>query len=205
MFCQFCAHQVGDSSTCEQCGAYMTAGIWHQPADRLPSAPPAYRTGSAAAPPPAPHKAPPANRRGLLVGLGLGALVILVAIGGAYLLLGKSSPKHTLTGKIRLTDSAINHASAQSCSGSGGYSDMSAGTAVVVKDGAGKVIGTSQLDAGSVPTAEQYSTVKCDFTFQVAGLSKAAFYSVEVSHRGAQTFSAADLEAQGWAVSLTLG
>lgn len=33
----------------------------------------------------------------------------------------------------------------------------------------------------------------------------AAFYTIEVGRRGALTYSAAELDARGWTVALTLG
>lgn len=43
------------------------------------------------------------------------------------------------------------------------------------------------------------------FRFTPIAVPAAAFYSVEVSHRGAITYSRADMLASGWTVALTLG
>jgi hypothetical protein len=44
----------------------------------------------------------------------------------------------------------------------------------------------------------------CAFDFTVSDLRDGEFLSVEVSHRGKVTYSRTDLEANGWAVGLTL-
>ncbi|WP_269810442.1 MULTISPECIES: hypothetical protein [Kineosporia] len=41
--------------------------------------------------------------------------------------------------------------------------------------------------------------------FTVADVPASDFYQVEVSHRGAVTFSQADLVKQAWSVELSLG
>jgi hypothetical protein len=81
------------------------------------------------------------------------------------------------------------------CSGKGGYSDLTAGSAVTVQNPTGKVVATGALATGTVaaslPTtfAGQPITliVSCALSFEVRdvpdGLSS---YSVTVTHRGTQ-------------------
>ena len=47
--------------------------------------------------------------------------------------------------------------------------------------------------------------VGCTYKFTIPALPDSDFYKVEVSHRGGITYSKADLEAQGWSVSTSLG
>jgi serine/threonine-protein kinase len=86
------------------------------------------------------------------------------------------------------------------CAGTGGYSDMQLGAVVTVRDGSDKVIAT-----GRIVTSEPLGTHQCHFTFRVSDVPDADFYQVEVSHRGALTFSRTEMDAQGWALALTLG
>lgn len=85
--------------------------------------------------------------------------------------------------------------------GSGGYSDIGGGTAVVIKDQSGVVLGATSL--GSQPVEDGYD---CTWLITVPNVpTDRAFYSAEVSHRGAVTVSKADLEQKGWTFKLELG
>jgi hypothetical protein len=92
------------------------------------------------------------------------------------------------------------------CSGTGGYSDIHVGTNVVVRDATDTIIGASSLvidPNGPEPVAS--GNYQCGYAFTVAGLPDSAFYTVEVSHRGALTYSRADMKASGWTVEFTIG
>ena len=79
--------------------------------------------------------------------------------------------------------------------------DTAVGAApVVVKDGAGTVLATSVLQLGT-----KTGPGTCVFKFEVKGVPETEFYQVEVSHRGAMTYSKRDLESSGWTTSLSLG
>lgn len=125
----------------------------------------------------------------------LGAiLLIAVACGGG---------SHTLHGTLTLTSSSQISRSGSNCSGTGGYKDLTAGGAVTVKDEGGTVIATGSLDQGtSDPT---YPTVVCRFTFTIANIPDAKFYSIEVTHRGALTYSQDQLNHNGWKVNASIG
>jgi hypothetical protein len=88
------------------------------------------------------------------------------------------------------------------CAGSGGYDDIGQGAQVVVKDGSGNTIATGELHEGR--SQRSYAS-SCSFDFAVTNVSAVDFYSIEVSHRGAITFSREELEAKGWNVGVTLG
>ena len=80
----------------------------------------------------------------------------------------------------------------------GGYEDIKAGAQVVVEDGESKVLATSELTGGTL-TADG-----CSFDF-AAEVPEVPFYRVTVTHRGALTYSLADLKKQNWHVDSALG
>ena len=102
---------------------------------------------------------------------------------------------HSITGTFDL----LGTFGGTSCYGSGGYDDIREGVGVTLRDGNGIVIATSALDRGVSRIGS------CHFTFSIPDAPDAPFYSVEVSHRGEMTKSAADLAAAGWAFALELG
>ena len=81
----------------------------------------------------------------------------------------------------------------------GGYNDIADGADVTVKDGAGDLLGVGALTGGTMTGG---GTV---FTFTVPGVPDVDFYQVEVSHRGAVTYTKDEMEAAGWVVSFSLG
>jgi hypothetical protein len=102
-------------------------------------------------------------------------------------------------------------ASKPSCSGTTGYTDITQGAQVRVRNEKGKVLGVGALGAGK-PDPESVSTFQgqellsvCKFAFAVKGVGDAKFYSVEVAHRGEITYSAKQLAKKHWKVALTLG
>jgi hypothetical protein len=88
----------------------------------------------------------------------------------------------------------------RNCSGSGGYSDISEGTEVLVKNSAGDVLTTTSLGRGSgLPPFE------CTFKFKFTVMDgEAGGYFIEVSDRGQVHYSPAQLKLPG-AVELTMG
>lgn len=134
-----------------------------------------------------------------------GAAVLLIAVAGvlAITLLGGSSPSHPLTGTMTLTTASLFKGKDQSCVGSKGFDDIDSNAQVTVTDGDGKLLATGSLGEGHLADG---STVTCVFPLNVATkLPKADFYKVEVSHRGALTYSYDQMQAQNWDLSLTLG
>lgn len=159
---------------------------------------------------------PPAPRRSRKRWLWALALVILGGIGAAVaILILRSAPTQTIRGSI-VTDVFIAACSPncstpadptapQGCFSTGGFTDVNAGTPVVVKDASGKIIGTGQLGEGHYTSSSgliEEGTL-CTFDFSVS-VPDASFYSIEVSHRGVQSFSKSDLESVGWNVQLSL-
>lgn len=95
------------------------------------------------------------------------------------------------------------------CWGDRGYTDISEGTNVVVRDGEGAVIGTSSLDAGvrveDIRDFGNYSFWRCEFSFDVLVPADSPFYALDVSHRGELTYSNADMVTLGWIVEVNSG
>jgi hypothetical protein len=109
---------------------------------------------------------------------------------------------HILNGQLALGGFGQVNPDVTVCFGYDGYSDIVDGTPVVVKDGNGSIIGTSQLGPG---TFTHSTESECVFTFTVTDLPDVPFYSIEISHRGAQAFSREQLDSMNWTVAFTLG
>ena len=90
------------------------------------------------------------------------------------------------------------------CFGFNGYDDLHLGTSVTVSDGEGNVIGVGEVRSSEVKS-EASTSRSCAFKFVVEDLPRADFYAVEVSHRGAVTFSFDELEEEGWRIQLSIG
>jgi hypothetical protein len=90
-----------------------------------------------------------------------------------------------------------------SCAGgTGGYSDVGPGMAVVVRDNDGRVIGTSALD----PNGEAVEDYACEWTAVVEDVPVGEdYYSVSVGRRGEQVYTGDQLDERDWEISLSLG
>lgn len=114
-----------------------------------------------------------------------------------------SGTVHSLTGTFTLVrgDGVSSNfgGNGSSCHGTGGYSDFQDGMTVVVKDQAGTIVATGATDTAAV------SAGNCVMRFSIPSIPDATFYSVEIGHRGAVTYSRADMETRGWKLDLTLG
>ena len=109
----------------------------------------------------------------------------------------------TVTGSFVLRDEAPNPyapaiaVSGSSCSGTGGFSDIGAGTQVTVKNGKGDILATTFLEPG------EGGRFLCTFPLSFEITEGEDRYVVSVGRRGDMTYSFADLKANG--VSLVLG
>jgi hypothetical protein len=88
------------------------------------------------------------------------------------------------------------------CAGDSGYSDISEGVAVTIGDQSGATLIVGQLQAGQVQGGPDALDMVCQFVFNVPVPGDESLYTVTISHRGTQTFTA--VEAEG-GVALTLG
>lgn len=88
-----------------------------------------------------------------------------------------------------------------------GYEDVDYGTQVTIKDASGKIIATGELGYGTksgdrVPF-NSGSAFPCAFPFTASVPPGSDFYQIEVSSRGAVTFTSDELTSKD--VALTLG
>jgi hypothetical protein len=150
---------------------------------------------------------PPATRRGRAQRLSLhnrpqmpgrvGGLVLFATV------LAGCAATHDIHGTIALTDLR----NGPECGGFSGeiggitskYADIQVGAQVTVKNQDGTIIGLGKLQHDLGPPDH------CTFAFTIGDVPDASFYSVEVTHRGALTYSAAEIESAAWTVTFTLG
>lgn len=120
---------------------------------------------------------------------------IAVAAIGALLLAGCGGDStFTASGKLGLV--AVDAASDDCSSGTGGYSDIHEGASVVISDADGK-----KLAVGSLKAGKDIGDGLCVFDFKVPNVrSGAGPYGVEVSHRGEISFT--EKEADSIVISL---
>lgn len=87
----------------------------------------------------------------------------------------------------------------QGCQGTGSYADLSAGTAVIVKDPAGRQVAVGALKAGRLAGGD---TNSCAMPFSVPDVPRdLPSYSVTISHRGTHV-STPDQARAGIALSI---
>ena len=122
------------------------------------------------------------------------AIVVLI-----FILVAVSPGKTEITGDVSVlgNTSASTYSTGGTCSTYGGYSDITAGTSVTVRDASDSIVGIGSLSAGSSNSGS------CVFTFSVPDVPDSSFYSIEVSKRGALTYSAEDVETGNIHQSLT--
>lgn len=130
------------------------------------------------------------------------------------------APTHTINGTLTLL--GTERWTTDACSGRGGYDDINPAAQVTVKDVSGSVLGVGHLGAGhsktradmGLPAAHDPNATDaelaairmwCVFNWTIADVPDAAFYEVEVAHRGGTVYGRADVEARGWRVESTLG
>lgn len=158
-------------------------------------------------PPPEPPQAatptPPPRWPWLVLAISvlIAAFGVLFGLGVFAGSSGIFSSTFTMTGSITVYGSSYSEFTTDGeggCTGTGGYSDMNPGTAVIVADSSGHTIATGELGNGK--TTEDGS---CLFPITVqnvpAGLSQ---YAVTVSHRGTRLVSANEART---GLELTLG
>jgi hypothetical protein len=186
---------------------------------------------AAAAPPTSFPPPPPAkkSRRVLVAGI---AVVVALAATGALLLRAVDKPKTaTIRGIYSLTDIGAITGSWDSCQGDGGYSDFGAGEFITVTNEKGDTIGggttrnlaetdapalaldndatsfyaDAQTDGGTI--LDLYKSLEgsiCTVAFEI-DVDVSNFYTVEIGHRGASTYSQADLQKNSFFINLSLG
>jgi hypothetical protein len=145
------------------------------------------------------RRRPPVVARALaVVAVVVVGAVVAVALVGS----GSGESTHTIRGTMTLIDSDVGGSSGD-CYGTEGYDDIEQGAQVTVKNGSGKTLAVSDLQAGS--SDDEDFMVSCEFGFVVRDVPDASFYDVTVSHRGGVSFSKDEMERKNWHVRLTLG
>jgi len=124
---------------------------------------------------------------------------MLVAAGAmAATLTGCGEQAHRLQGAFILNDAAVRY-DESGCSGTGQYADIRGGLAVVVRDEAGKAVGSAELVVDPTSSASQ-----CVYRWETT-VADAASYSVQVGQRAAGTYTAEDMNRRYWQVATTVG
>ena len=130
----------------------------------------------------------------------LGLFVIACASGDSR----GSEEGFSLRGVVMVTDYESSWASASQCVGERSYSDLFVGQTVKVQDGAGQLLATGSLTAGSAGEGSEASM--CSLLIEVDGIPRADSYVVFVGSRGpfVYTFEEMD-EREQWSVSYGFG
>lgn len=120
-----------------------------------------------------------------------------------------SAASHVLTGLVSVD--GFEFPALGKCTPTAGFEDVNIGTNVVVKDGAGTIIGSGDLSLS--PRAEPSDFTfyddgsggfPCRFTYTIT-VPEADFYHISVGRRDGPVNSAAQLVALGWVWDLALG
>lgn len=201
IFCTRCGTAAAPEATfCGKCGAPLPAAAMSATGPMPEPGYPPMMTGYVpAAAPAARHK----SRAIVIVGTII--VIATLALGGGFVFLkAEGHPAHQVAGTFVLTDTSIYSsgitAFGSTCEGSGGYSDLSAGVSVILKDENDKTIAATSLGAGTG------NAVVCTFHFTLSDVpDNATFYNIQISHRGTVSFSHADMVKNGWAIELSMG
>lgn len=103
----------------------------------------------------------------------------------------------TASGGLTLTQGPYTGAAGTTCSGKGGFADITGGAQVKISDASGKVVALGELETGATLTFTD-----CYFSFSVDGVPDSGdIYGVEVANRSVIQFRKADAES----IELTLG
>ena len=115
----------------------------------------------------------------------------------AVLLPGCGMQSYDIDGEFTLF--ASTEGPATNCYGTGGFSDISQGLSVTVRNESGTILATDRLGPG------RRVGNRCAFTFTVTGIAKSDFYSIEVGRRGDLTYSHDEMVRNEWRVAASLG
>lgn len=107
---------------------------------------------------------------------------------------------HTIGGTLALIDPNAYSAASGDCTGLGGFGDIQSGVSVVMRDGAGAIIGSAPPSKGIT-----IDSSTCDVTFRLERVPDAAFYVITIGGRDGPTYSRADMNTMNWDVALVIG
>ncbi len=126
-----------------------------------------------------------------------GALASFMAVGlAAFVASGCGSSGEGQT--VTLRGVVTFDGNGAGCTDVGGFEDIAPGTAVTVTNEQDAVIATGTLTSGNA------SATLCRFPFSIQNVPRAQLYNLEVSDRGALTFSASDLKKMKYDVEVDL-
>ncbi len=130
----------------------------------------------------------------MLVGCGFGS--------------SENPPEHTVMGTLTLVFIAFGSPSdlpwkdvqqGGQCAPHGTWaSDVQEGRDVLIKDGAGNIIGKTQLETGV------RKGVSCQFGYVLDGVPDAQFYVIEIGSHKSQVYSLDDMKKADWKVAQVL-
>lgn len=215
-------------------------GKWYGPGEELPkTATDEETSGTPPAPPASSKNAVPTERddladagrgsttskRRLFVVGGIAAAAVLVVLIAVVATGGEDG--QTLTGEFTLSDTDAVTGTAESCRGTGGYSDFGPGMNVTVRKGSGEIVASGNTESlsaeehfateveedseeGAESTSPQeiaetmFDLLGCTVVFEIE-VPKEDFYAIAVGRRGELSYSRQELEELNWNVSLTIG
>jgi hypothetical protein len=147
--------------------------------------------------------------RDAIVGLATLGLFAVCAILAVVVIMPRvfgsaASPSgHNVQLTLTLSDTSADpgiKSTISGCHGTGGYSDLTAGGSVILRDEKATILGSTFLPDGTGTSHH------CTFTVTIPGVTdSAAFYVIEVTHRGQISKSHADMASDSWAFSLSIG
>lgn len=136
---------------------------------------------------------------GIVMGAVVGVLSTLAATGTF-----EGSSSFVLNGTITVSggpDTVATSSDGTGCQGTGGYSDITPGTAVTVANAQGQVIATGALGSGVMASSGELDA--CSLSFTVPDVPDGLpSYSITISHRGPQVVPSTEAHS---GVALSLG
>lgn len=116
-----------------------------------------------------------------------------------------SAPLGIITGAFALFDKSKGWKDSDTCTGSGGFSDIKTGAQIKVTGPTGETLGLGELLPGG--TAHKLGTkVACVWFIHIGGVPTGkGFYGIEITHRGVVQYAEKDLFGPGAELTLTLG
>jgi hypothetical protein len=116
-----------------------------------------------------------------------------------------STPLAVITGAFALFDKSKGWKDGDTCTGSGGFSDIKTGAQIKVTGPTGETLGLGELLPGG--TAHKLDTkVACVWFIHIGSIPTGkGFYGIEITHRGIVQYAEKELFAPGAELTLTLG
>lgn len=145
--------------------------------------------------------APTKPRRRWIWPVVIAAVAVLLIAAGLIVWVGRAaSSTVSITGSVQVT-LPEDDIWPSPCTGMGGYSDIAAGTQVVISDETGTTIAVGRLQPG-VAIGTPPVGHACRLRFSVNAPGGHSFYGIEISHRGRLQYPRAALDQP---LALTLG